>query len=273
MEKITINHENVYKRTYGEGINTIFLIGCCIVRGRHVQRDEWSLANYILKEAKKINENYRVVAISNGCSNFTLLQGIFRNIYVKEQDVIIVMSKSLDLDSGFFEYKNDIDLKGLYDKRPENVEWFFNHPFHTTREGNYAIAKKIVWEDIRDVLESAQKDHPVYIQIGKHELLPEEEQYINNYIHTVRNSEVINEDEVGAVVMNCNPMTNGHVHLIKEALKYVDFLYIFLVEENRSKFAFKDRWKMVQSTLADVIGEKNKYIVVPSGKFILSPKI
>ena len=47
--------------------------------------------------------------------------------------------------------------------------------------------------------------------------------------------------KIGAIVMNCNPFTLGHKYLIKESLKKVDYLYIFVVEEDKSIFPFKDK--------------------------------
>ncbi len=71
----------------------------------------------------------------------------------------------------------------------------------------------------------------------------------------------------GAVVVNCNPFTNGHLHLIEYAARSVDFLYVFVVEEDRSFFPFAERLDMVRKGvrhLGDRVG------VFPSGKFIIS---
>ncbi|MGN1394464.1 MAG: hypothetical protein ACI4V7_10650 [Succinivibrionaceae bacterium] len=66
--------------------------------------------------------------------------------------------------------------------------------------------------------------------------------------------------------MNCNPITNGHMHLITLASKIVNHLYIFVVEEDKSFFKFADRFELVKVACKDL---KN-VIVVPSGRFILS---
>ena len=73
-------------------------------------------------------------------------------------------------------------------------------------------------------------------------------------------------NNVGAIVMNCNPFTLGHRYLVEQALQHVDELYLFVVEENRSFFSFEHRFKMVKAGVADL---KNVEII-PSGKFILS---
>ncbi len=74
--------------------------------------------------------------------------------------------------------------------------------------------------------------------------------------------------KTGAIVMNCNPFTNGHLCLIQNAAKKVEDLYIFVVEENRSYFRFEDRFLMVQEGTWAL---DNVY-VVPSGNWVLSYK-
>lgn len=66
--------------------------------------------------------------------------------------------------------------------------------------------------------------------------------------------------------MNCNPFTLGHRYLIEEAHKRVDFLIIFVVEENKSVFSFEERFDMVSEGVKDM----EHIMVVPSGDFILS---
>lgn len=87
--------------------------------------------------------------------------------------------------------------------------------------------------------------------------------YINKYFSGF---DVLKYKSIGAIVMNCNPFTNGHRYLIEEAIKQVDFLIIFVVEENKSIFTFAERMAMVCSGVADLKNIK----VVPSGEYILS---
>ena len=42
---------------------------------------------------------------------------------------------------------------------------------------------------------------------------------------------------IGSIVMNCNPFTLGHQYLIETAIKSCDYLYIFVVEEDKSIFS------------------------------------
>ena len=49
----------------------------------------------------------------------------------------------------------------------------------------------------------------------------------------------------GAVVMNCNPFTRGHRHLVEHAAARVSTLYVFVVREDRSAFPFDVRMRLV----------------------------
>jgi len=72
--------------------------------------------------------------------------------------------------------------------------------------------------------------------------------------------------EIGAIVMNCNPLTNGHLTLIRHAAGQCEFLYIFVVEENRSTFPFADRIALVRAGTADL----PNVCVCPSGPYMIS---
>lgn len=69
----------------------------------------------------------------------------------------------------------------------------------------------------------------------------------------------------GAVIVNCNPFTNGHRYLIESAAKQVDNLYVFVVREDRSVFPFETRYRLVQEGLRDLqnvtILDTSNYIV------------
>ena len=54
----------------------------------------------------------------------------------------------------------------------------------------------------------------------------------------------------GAVVINGNPFTNGHLYLVEQAAKQVDRLYLFVVREDRSVFPFAVRFRLAQEATA-----------------------
>ena len=56
----------------------------------------------------------------------------------------------------------------------------------------------------------------------------------------------------GVVVMNCNPFTLGHRYLIEQAAKQVERLYVMVVREDCSLFAYTERKAMIEQGVADI---------------------
>ncbi|MCL2122594.1 MAG: adenylyltransferase/cytidyltransferase family protein, partial [Desulfovibrionaceae bacterium] len=70
----------------------------------------------------------------------------------------------------------------------------------------------------------------------------------------------------GAVVMNANPFTRGHLHLARTALQHCAYVYVFVVEEDASVFPFDVRLELVRQGL----GQEPRAIVLPSGPYMVS---
>ena len=71
---------------------------------------------------------------------------------------------------------------------------------------------------------------------------------------------------VGAIVMNCNPFTNGHRWLIENADAQCDELHLFVVEEDRSFFPTDVRYRLVREGTADLPNVR----VHLSGRYMIS---
>ena len=71
---------------------------------------------------------------------------------------------------------------------------------------------------------------------------------------------------VGAIVANCNPFTRGHRYLVETAAGQCDFLYVFLVSEDRSFFSARDRLELARRNLADL----PNVAVCPTGDYMIS---
>ncbi len=61
------------------------------------------------------------------------------------------------------------------------------------------------------------------------------------YLRTLRQP-----GQTGVVVMNANPLTLGHVYLVKQALTWVQHLFVIPVREDISRFAYRERHAMLQ---------------------------
>ena len=129
------------------------------------------------------------------------------------------------------------------------------------------LAEEIMNKYILDKInEFSKKRRNDYVQKG--ELLDKEgKKSVEEYVNRI----CIGGDDgksAGAIVMNCNPFTKGHLYLIEYASKRVERLYVFVVEEDKSFFKFEDRFVMVKKGTKDFAN----VVVVPSGEWVLSYK-
>jgi [citrate (pro-3S)-lyase] ligase len=69
----------------------------------------------------------------------------------------------------------------------------------------------------------------------------------------------------GAIVVNANPFTLGHLHLAETAARRVDHLYLFVVREDRSVFPFAARLRLAREATAHLpnvlVLETSRYAV------------
>lgn len=76
----------------------------------------------------------------------------------------------------------------------------------------------------------------------------------------------LNSTSTGSIVMNCNPITLGHLYLITEAAKKHQTLLVFLVEEDKSLFSYEVRKNLV----IEATKHLENVIVLPSTKYLIS---
>ncbi|WP_210424485.1 [citrate (pro-3S)-lyase] ligase [Gephyromycinifex aptenodytis] len=91
---------------------------------------------------------------------------------------------------------------------------------------------------------------------------------IRGYTEDLRNYRRI-RDKVGAVVLNANPFTKGHQHLLREAARDCDYLHVFVVAEDASYFPFTDRLALVRAGVAEM-SERDHIHVHPGTTYVVS---
>lgn len=74
---------------------------------------------------------------------------------------------------------------------------------------------------------------------------------------------------IAAMVVNCNPFTNGHKFLIEKAAAENEIVYLFVVEEDLSAFPFQVRWELIRKGISHL---KN-VVMVRGGMYIVSGTI
>lgn len=84
------------------------------------------------------------------------------------------------------------------------------------------------------------------------------------YLRTVKKE--TKTSNIAAMVVNCNPFSNGHKFLIEKAASENELLYLFVVETERSAFPFEIRWKLIEKGVAHL----DNVVMVKGGQYIVS---
>lgn len=256
---------------------TIHIYGRCGVFGYAVE-DKDTLPSLLQKELNEHGPgNIRVVnhGLWGGDDEFidhNFLQDVTG---IKEGDIVIFYRKHFDMP-----FTQEFIRCGM-NYRDITKEWhmkrgvgvtFFNQPGHMNAEG-YKLAAEIICCDL--ISSGFECGHVSQGSEGmrinalnfylKNIVSGNFHSEIQKYIDTIKSAYIPGENN-GAIVMNCNPFTLGHRGLIEIASRQCDQLYIFVVEEDKSFFAFKDRLEMIRKGTQDL---KN-VTVIPGGKFIIS---
>jgi [citrate (pro-3S)-lyase] ligase len=76
----------------------------------------------------------------------------------------------------------------------------------------------------------------------------------------------VDQSPVSALVMNCNPITLGHLHLIRTAAAASAWVFLFVVAEDSSVFPMEVRLRLVRETTASI----PNLTVIPGTEYIIS---
>lgn len=74
---------------------------------------------------------------------------------------------------------------------------------------------------------------------------------------------------ISAMVVNCNPFTNGHKYLIEKASFESRVLYLFVVEEDKSSFPYKVRRKLIEEGIKHL----QNVVILRGGHYVVSGTI
>lgn len=273
-KRLTANQPGNYKKT-------IHIYGRCGVFGYAVE-DSDTLPSQLQKAL--IEHGVNDIRVINhglwGGSDVYLDHNFLQDsVSMNQDDIIVFYRRHFDKrlmrhleDCGVF-YK---DITNEWHTFPCAKSCFFDKPGHMNQEGYHVVAELICMDLIKHNFAEKPVSPEILSDFNNFNLtkyLKERtNQDFNDEIHQYTD-QILQEypltsdiNKCGAIVMNCNPFTKGHRYLIEYAAKRVDRLYIFVVEEDKSFFKFKDRFEMVREGTKDL---KN-VVVVPSGKFIIS---
>ncbi len=89
---------------------------------------------------------------------------------------------------------------------------------------------------------------------------------ILNVLSNLKKEYNISDNKKACVIMNANPMTNGHLYLIEEAIKEYEEVLVFVVSEDLSTFPYIDRFNIIKEATKHLKG----VTVLPSLSYLVS---
>ena len=249
--------------------NKIYFFGQCIYFGVYTPFDK-TLESYL---QKMLNEADLPYCVEN-CSQFLFgrTQDIIYNLNALKPepgDIIFVVLEGLSANNNNIPY---LDMNGVFDP-PHDYKECYCVQSHVNELGYELMAGRVFdyltkHNFFREVELKYPTPPPCYHRYG---IPPQFEaggvtSFDNAELATYKQSLRAKRLPIGAIVMNCNPFTLGHQYLVEYAAAQVVRLYLFVVEEDRSEFPFKDRLELVKQGVAHLPNVE----VLPSGKFIIS---
>ena len=263
-----INCKNGHRITVGnrkENTKRILIYGACSVFGLFCD-DARTICSYLQAEINKHGYSYNVINCGVWGSE-NIVSSLFSE-YIDCEDIVIILLTNYHGNKSILENKENIFVHSLTSALDELVdieECLINNIAHFNTKVNYAIAMQI-YEEINSVHENDKLQDMV-------SLMQPSNYFIgwNVYFYYTKKMskyyfDFMNYDNVGCVVMNCNPVTVGHQYLVEYASKKSDLLIVFIVEEDLSEYKFVDRYRYAQYAFSKFKNVR----VVPSGKYAIS---
>lgn len=94
--------------------------------------------------------------------------------------------------------------------------------------------------------------------------------HIDGYQDYLRENKIkTDKTNISTIVVNGNPFTFGHLYLVEKAASESDFVYLFVVEENKSSFPYKIRRKLIEAGTAHL----DNVVILSTGPYIVSGAI
>jgi cytidyltransferase-like protein len=243
-ERLTVGQPYEYDKS-------IWFFGPCMIRGR-LAEDSHTIESYL---QGLINEDgYKVRVVNCGVLQDEL--ALWRRICAtefKKGDMVVVYCENKTFDG-----IPNLNLADCVERENVPAKWMVDDIRHCNHK-LYRLYAEEIYKFIKGQLDEKSADEkadqvtlPIDIQA---------DDYMARYFSGFKPT-----GTVGSIVMNCNPFTYGNRYLIEQALEQVDNLIIFVVQEDKSLFTFRERIAMVREGTKDL----EHVTVVPSGDFILS---
>lgn len=234
----------------------IYLVGPCISAGWENFEGE-KLAQILKAKLDFFAAKFKIKPLPMCLDdNYSVLQ---ENI--DKNDIVFILNYEM--------FENELDLALYYNEYDGGGNFLYtNHPIHTTVTGNNLVADVLIEKFIKPIYQaSLAEDDDNLLYKGSLQIENGTRELVKKYIDKIKTTRILPVNAtIGSIVMNCNPFTLGHKYLVEYAAKQVDYLYIFVVEEDLSAIPFVDRLFLVHENTKHL----SNVIVVPSSDFIIS---
>ncbi|MCI8598708.1 MAG: radical SAM protein [Lachnospiraceae bacterium] len=269
-----VHIENGMRRTCNQPkayAGTIYFFGMCSIYGALVE-DRYTIPSIIQKYINVSGKPYRAINLGNEIPTNSFRLKEVLNISSNDRIVILFPFITDGIKDKIPVIEIGEDFNRLWESEFCDKACFMDAIQHCGDYGNIVYSKLIYRELQKYLADLSEKElrtnniyHVFKENIRDLRILYSLDTFMAELENEKKKVPEISE-KIGCIVMNCNPFTLGHRYLIEYALKKVDYLYIFVVEEDKSLFSFEDRLEMVKRGTSDL---KN-ISVVRSGKLILS---
>ena len=252
--------------------NTIHMFGPCVVYGLCVS-DSQTISSH-LQRLLNDNSSQGFMVINHGLSyGKDLLNDILYMMAtpVSSCDTIIWFSGFMNNEISLLNSAG-IKVHSLRKEISHLHNWFLDNPFHCNSAANEIYARKMLQIISPSVTNQSVCTKQSMIEVQNIPLVYDPDallmsEELCDYIKFLKHHRIDDPTKSkGCVVINANPCTRGHMHLINEALKVVDFLYVFLVQESTLGYSYLDREAMLKQNLKDI----NNVILLPGGNIFTS---
>ena len=250
---------------------SIFIYGPCTIFGSGAKFGE-TIGARIQEYCTNHGKRWRVVNCGGGGLNYAVcdLGSLHAMMHtpMRRGDIVIQCNGFLQQGSPIYQQERIYTSSDAFDDAEHlhgKYFWDANFAGHLTVEG-YAVWGKF-WgkELLKDSQLAASPSSRAYVAPYFHRMgdLCAAKPEMRDYLQRLTSHRHASN---GSIAMNATPLTLGHLYLVETARKQVDFLYVFVVEENASAIPFADRFAMVQANCAGM----DHVEVLPSGNYMIS---
>jgi [citrate (pro-3S)-lyase] ligase len=244
--------------------NRVYVFGHCGAVGARAE-DKNTIASYL---QRAINHKFPNTIKVLNCANWNHFdcsaRQMITSLYIfSKNDIVILLANDYDPNIANAVLKKFLRIDFLTYLDYSSI---FNFPHrdgllfddtHTAHRGYKVIAERL-FSDIKNKIAKNLENHIHFESLDSIDYFYKIKEETHNFC-----------GNIGAIVMNANPFTNGHKYLIKKALSICEYIYIFILDEDKSFFSANDRFLMAQYGTKDL---KNIYIA-HSTKMILSSEL